>query len=167
MSRGPGRIEQACLHSFDIRKPEWLTTKSITIEVEIILGREDSPALASSIRRALAALRRKGALQSRKDLDGVVMWTIAAEERKRQQRRQRRAERERRERVREEQERLEQKLSEGFMKRRDKQEQQLARLAKALGMLGSEHDGEVLSAARTAERERLNLGKTWPELLVG
>jgi hypothetical protein len=40
------------------------------------------------------------------------------------------------------------------------------RLVKALGMLGSTHDGEVLNAARMVERVRHSLNMTWEELLV-
>jgi hypothetical protein len=39
-------------------------------------------------------------------------------------------------------------------------------LIKALGMLGSKHDGEVLLAARKAEELRKKLGATWDELIV-
>jgi hypothetical protein len=39
-------------------------------------------------------------------------------------------------------------------------------LAKILGMLGSEHDGEALTAARRAEDQRRKLGMTWAELLA-
>jgi hypothetical protein len=39
-------------------------------------------------------------------------------------------------------------------------------LIKALGMLGSEHDGEILAAARAAEAQRRKLGMTWEELLI-
>ena len=40
-----------------------------------------------------------------------------------------------------------------------------ARLEHLLGMLGSAHEGEVLNAARLAEKERRRLGKTWKEIL--
>src|SRR5947207_6671053 len=40
------------------------------------------------------------------------------------------------------------------------------RLAKLLGMMGSAHDGEVVAAARQAERLRADAGLTWPEILV-
>jgi hypothetical protein len=40
-------------------------------------------------------------------------------------------------------------------------------LKKVLGMLGSDHDGEVLSAARQAEAIRRKLQLTWDELLTG
>ena len=40
------------------------------------------------------------------------------------------------------------------------------RLAKLLGMLGSHHDGEVLSAARLVEAERKRIGKTWADILL-
>ena len=42
----------------------------------------------------------------------------------------------------------------------------LRRLARVCGLLGSEHDGEVLAAARQAEKIRKKLGVTWEELLV-
>ena len=40
------------------------------------------------------------------------------------------------------------------------------RLAKLLCMMGSNHDGEVLAAARQAERLRADAGLTWPEILL-
>jgi hypothetical protein len=40
------------------------------------------------------------------------------------------------------------------------------RLARVCGLLGSEHDGEALAAARQAEKLRKKLGVTWEELLV-
>jgi hypothetical protein len=40
------------------------------------------------------------------------------------------------------------------------------KLASVLGMLGSSHDGEVLSAARQAERLRRGAGLTWPDILL-
>ena len=40
------------------------------------------------------------------------------------------------------------------------------RLARVCGLLGSEHDGEALAAARQAEKIRKKLGLTWEELLV-
>ena len=40
------------------------------------------------------------------------------------------------------------------------------RLVKALGMLGSDHNGEILSAARVVESQRKTLGVTWDELIV-
>jgi hypothetical protein len=38
-------------------------------------------------------------------------------------------------------------------------------LAKILGMLGSDNEGEVLAAARSAERARTRLDRTWFDLL--
>ncbi|MFL5332249.1 MAG: hypothetical protein ACJ8H8_03515 [Geminicoccaceae bacterium] len=40
------------------------------------------------------------------------------------------------------------------------------RLARVCGLLGSEHDGEALAAARQAEKIRKKVGLTWEELLV-
>ena len=42
----------------------------------------------------------------------------------------------------------------------------LRRLAPVCGLLGSDHDGEVLAAARQAEKIRKKVGVTWEELLV-
>src|SRR5690348_2846561 len=39
------------------------------------------------------------------------------------------------------------------------------RLAKLLGLLGSNHDGEVLAAARQAERLRSAAGVTWADII--
>src|SRR5262249_31452059 len=41
------------------------------------------------------------------------------------------------------------------------------RLVKILGMLGSNMDGEVLSAARRAEELRKKLNASWDELIIG
>ena len=40
------------------------------------------------------------------------------------------------------------------------------RLARVCGLFGSDHDGEVLAAARQAEKIRKKVGLTWEELLV-
>jgi hypothetical protein len=40
------------------------------------------------------------------------------------------------------------------------------RLAAVLGMLGSEHPGEVVNAARQAERLRREAGVTWREIVL-
>ena len=41
-----------------------------------------------------------------------------------------------------------------------------ARLAKILGLIGSEHDGEVLTAARMAEKLRKEANISWDQLLT-
>jgi hypothetical protein len=40
-----------------------------------------------------------------------------------------------------------------------------AKLVKVLGLLGSGHDGEILTAARQAERLRAERGRTWDDLI--
>jgi hypothetical protein len=40
-----------------------------------------------------------------------------------------------------------------------------SRLGRILGLLGSNHDGEALAAARMAERMRRDAGLTWPEIV--
>lgn len=44
---------------------------------------------------------------------------------------------------------------------------QVDRLAAVLGMLGSDHDGEVLAAARHAERLRRQANVAWADILRG
>lgn len=39
-------------------------------------------------------------------------------------------------------------------------------LVKALGMLGSDSDGEVLNAARVAEKQRRKLNMTWDDIII-
>ena len=39
-------------------------------------------------------------------------------------------------------------------------------LVKALGMLGSDSDGEVLNAAHVAEKQRRNLNMTWDDIII-
>lgn len=41
------------------------------------------------------------------------------------------------------------------------------RLARVLGMMGSEHDGEALNAARAAEKIRKEMDKSWQSLITG
>jgi hypothetical protein len=40
------------------------------------------------------------------------------------------------------------------------------KLAKVLGLMGSRHDGEVIAAARQAERIRRDAGMTWGQILT-
>jgi hypothetical protein len=51
------------------------------------------------------------------------------------------------------------------MKKRVLTEDDLDRLAKLLGMVGSAHDGEALSAARMAHRMLTDLGLTWHDVI--
>jgi hypothetical protein len=44
--------------------------------------------------------------------------------------------------------------------------EQTKRLSQLLGMLGSAHDGEVLNAAKMAQRFLGGLGLTWEEALT-
>ncbi len=41
------------------------------------------------------------------------------------------------------------------------------RLAKILGKFGSRHDGEILSAAKMAQKLITDLGVTWDDILIG
>lgn len=163
MSRGPGRIERACLDAFEFGRSKWLTTREITAWVGLSLSRPESNSLASSIRRALAALRKRGVLLSQQDSEGVTLWTIAEKERRRQSQKRRRAEQ--KQKKWEQADREEAEWLRELTKAREKAESEIERLAKLLGMLGSDHDGEVLNAARRAEEKRREMGKSWQELL--
>jgi hypothetical protein len=54
----------------------------------------------------------------------------------------------------------------GFRPKREIHSGDRTLLVKALGMLGSDQDGEVLNAARMAEKLRRKLGMSWDELIV-
>lgn len=43
----------------------------------------------------------------------------------------------------------------------------ITRLSRVLGMMGSDHDGEALNAARLAEKIRRDMNKSWVTLLTG
>jgi hypothetical protein len=54
----------------------------------------------------------------------------------------------------------------GFHPKREIHSGDRTLLVKALGMLGSDQDGEVLNAARMAEKLRRKLGMSWDKLIV-
>jgi hypothetical protein len=151
MSRGMGRVERRVLD---------ILVASDAIAPSKVLwwvagGTKASPALSASVHRALASLARKG-LAVRIDGKG---WMHAEKWRREEAARQETDKRE----------------AEAAARREEAEREQRnrvhlppppGRLAKVLAMLGAEHDGEVLAAARHAERMRRDLGVTWEELIV-
>jgi hypothetical protein len=169
MSRGLGRIEKVVLSGLALR--EWLHGATLVDFVAAHLGRQNTPAIEASVRRALKTLKRKRLIVQNEH----KQWMGAddAQERKRRDDRERaRRENEARQEAREEQERKEWRKSRyrfanGFAGAAPKGAPvaNTAKLAKLLGILGSGHDGEVLAAARKVEAERMRLGQSWEELL--
>ena len=159
MSRGLGYRERLILDSLapDYRHgvaPNYSASQLASIIADS-RGRPNVSDLVS-VRRALYSLERKGLVIRREAPPGRSkwLWTLASAA-KREARRQRRA-REKTEGAR---------RRKKFLERADAATATNARLAKLLGMLGSDHDGEVLSAARQVEAERRKLGKVWTEIL--
>jgi hypothetical protein len=148
MSRGLGAVERFVLKFLVIWS--WMPTSAIVLDVARQRGVQVSPSLEASVRRALAALVRKGLVRQGTN----KAWrSIESEKREEEYMREWRRQNGRRRRRRERRE-------------EEAREQSPTRvLSKLLGMLGSDHDGEVLTAARKAEAERRRLGKTWGDLL--
>jgi DNA-binding PadR family transcriptional regulator len=158
MSKGLGRVERLILDK--------LSYGCVTVGHTVSGLREFFPTVAeSSLRRALASLERKGLVEHRSSTHHNDFWrSVAAvtEVQKREARREKRREK---------------RLDELFDRAIDQRAEQLAaqrrreaepaagQLAKLLGMMGSDHDGEVLSAALKVEDARKKSGKTWQELL--
>jgi len=149
MSRGLGIVERQVLEYLNAHSwaaPAWSL-------VQFLAGQrkaQPTQTLEACVRRALASLRRKGLVVQ----DENKQWRSVEA----QAREKRRARREFRE-----DEAFEKELLE---RARTAERQSPTRvLIKLLGMLGSDHDGEALAAARKVEAERTRLGKTWEETL--
>jgi hypothetical protein len=142
MSRGPGSIQTGILEllrGYDPAGDFW----SVLALARALCG-SASPAALSSVRRALRELSHKGLVtplprRHARFGDNGLRWELTENKRKR----------------------------EGA--RHDPTppppDPARAKLAKTLGLLGSSHDGEVLAAARAAERQRLEIGLGWDALL--
>jgi hypothetical protein len=150
LSRGRGRI-QAGILALLRRGGFWSAA-----EFAQALLKSQSAAALSSVRRALRDLEREGAILSAPATGTTLLWQLAEVERRRQQREQRRARK---------QEREDAKLRALLDQVRPSPNPARLKLAKTLGLLGSNQDGEILSAARAAERQRKELGLSWAALL--
>jgi hypothetical protein len=163
MSKGFGRVERLILEQLD--------ADSIAVGRTVPELRAAMPETAEpSLRRALASLKRKQLVEHKQDTgrqihDRWVSVAVATEHAK-WKREERRREKRRETHMdalldREINWRAEQLAAQ----RRREADPAAGTLAKVLGMMGSAHDGEVLSAALKAEDARKKSGKTWQELL--
>jgi hypothetical protein len=163
MSRGLGVVERFVLDFLTNSAVDGWDTPAIVLAVTNRRKMQPSASSEASVRRALASLLRKGLIFHTKDeKTGRKEWKSGEGERKERERRARREAREakaaRKQAWREAQARARTKHVE--------RQSSVRVLAKLLGLLGSEHDAEVLAAARKAEAERKRLGKTWQEILT-
>jgi hypothetical protein len=161
MSRGPGRLSIGILDCIGNGR-DWTAAEL----AEAVLGNTSTAAVVS-VRRALRALAASGLVAVR-GMGSLKLWR-GVEAAKREQQKQTRSrtarEREARRRAHED-EAWRETFREARLRRRMAGDgSQRSQLAKILGMLGSSHDGEVLSAARRVEKLRQKMGKTWGELL--
>lgn len=161
MSRGFGQIERAIIEFFDGGGPDFLGATGAAI-AQCATGTRDN----SSVRRALKRLEAKGLIVLLPKRDGrPIIWGLtsaAKDATRRKQRRER--DRARRQRRKYEAHQEDQESWAAWQRHQDRA-RSTALLENLLGMLGSAHEGEVINAARLAERERRRLGKTWKEIL--
>lgn len=159
MSRGLGYVQRTILEYLSMQG--CVSTDAIVRHVyRKELGKNDapSPAMSISVRRALAGLV-KNKMAGRVFDYRLRVWNwLSIESYRDFRKREGSGERARA--------RKEAKKKEASRLSRIRENGDLSVLAKILGMLGSEHDGEALTAARRAEDQRRKLGMTWAELLA-
>jgi hypothetical protein len=159
LSRGHGAVERAILDDLAPNKCAIVEDLARSVAGTADPNFAISGALRSSINRALRKLARSGLIYEYDRLGPTKYWAfVANKENKKRRRSREQANQERYE----EALREAQRLGEAQRQKTDAK----AQLKKVLGMLGSDHDGEVLSAARQAEAIRRNLRLTWDQLLT-
>jgi hypothetical protein len=161
MSRGFGRVERFILDTLTPPQRRGLQCYTAAELLDLLDPANRETALVS-LRRALRRLLAADlifATGERPNRYGLTAADSAAQ-RDRRRRDKRRAERERRRRQ-QWQEREEARIGEAARQQRTA----LSRLVRLLGMLGSDHDGEILAAAKAAEAERRRLELTWAEII--
>jgi Zn finger protein HypA/HybF involved in hydrogenase expression len=158
MLRVPENVQRAILDVLDKRR-------ATTIElVKIIFGRPTDVG-EELVRRALRTLASAREVVS--DNNSWLRWT---EEKEKARQKEVREEKARRKKARR-QEKAEQERARRTADEREKAispskpNKKLETLAKTLGMLGSDHEGEKLNAAEQAEKLRRELGMTWRQLM--
>ena len=153
MSRGLGKIEREILK--ELKRPQ-LQRPLTANEVRAFLLLPKKPSKAVAVRRALGSLERKGLVVRVKPdwpTASRAAWKLSyAESRKTHKRRRAQHRNHESEALRYAHEHLK---AQGAEKER---------LAKLLGMLSSNHDGEILNAAKMIEAERKRLDQTWAEI---
>lgn len=158
MLRVPENLQRAILDVLDERRA---TARELA---KIIFGRPTDVG-EELVRRALRTLESAGEVVP--DKNSWLRWT---EEKEKARQKKVREEKARRKKARR-QEKAEQERARRAADEREKAispskpNTDLETLAKILGMLGSDHEGEKLNAAEGAEKHRRKLGMTWAELL--
>jgi hypothetical protein len=161
MSRGPGRVQAGIL-----RVLATAPNRSAAELAEYIFGNTTATALAS-VRRALGRLIAVGQIIQLPPVIGMPNFYGLAVSEKRHQARQR-AKARQQAREREDRERAARYHAGLGVAPQERLPETLAgrdKLAKILGLLGSDKDGEVLAAARRAEQQRKKMALSWAELL--
>jgi hypothetical protein len=160
MSRGHGRVERTILwvlgfhDRVDVGLIAWHLNKNYR---DKITNAPVSDAMRTSINRAFRNLCRGGAVVEVDRSGSAKMWTLTERHRKEQAN----------ERARERRQSRKQQEWEHIFERKETEQkaEDEAQLIKILGLLGSDHDGEALAAARLAEKERRKRGLTWGEIV--
>lgn len=158
MSRGLGRVQRMILECLSVEE-----SASAEIIAKFVfhgeLGKRGVPSqsMLVSVRRSLAGFLHLELVGRTFDREmGVWKWESIETHRKRQKR----------EKVRERASaRARARRDKAFKQREAEANSGVYLLAKILGMLGSDHDAEVLVAAHRAEDQRRKLGMTWSQLL--
>jgi DNA-binding MarR family transcriptional regulator len=157
MSRGHGRAQRLILERLTDR---WNFASARTIAESFpSKGIPVAPAMIETVRRALRALEREGLVCIyQPGASGTTkLWSLTATQRKR-------AERERSQRkARERKSKRDDEILKAMPVRKPQPQRDM--LVKILGMLGSDQDGEALSAARKAETLRVKLGLSWDAIV--
>ena len=162
------------LSSAGVRAPGFAVVQAVAVAV----GLPVSPPLEAAVRRALSALKHRGVL-----VQTGRYWMLAAAYAQQQEQQQQKGAAARKA-------QSQRRSSDGSRRTSDEHRDrdaykmggrreapppktssapvtpEIKRLAGVLGMLGSEHEGEVLSAARRAETIRRKLGKEWLAILT-
>ena len=148
-----GVVEQAILSALSRLRPDVVLTGAEL--AKWIYGNVPTDAQKASIRRAVLRLRDKGMV-----VKAGIGWSLTQSHRRYQGKERSRQ----RERQKAEEAARELAFGDDDFETKPRTQAVKTRLAHLLGMLGSDHDGEVISAARQIEKERRRLGKTWHEL---
>ncbi len=168
MEKAHGRIERAIVDH--LHKGKGLEAIPTPAELARAIFATAAPTTAQlvSVRRALRSLERKRLVERRRKGSGRRAGYWQLHKRARKPRERGREEQEQKEDLGRERERLHQwqsRLSDLLGTSRSPKPKDIATLAAILGMLGSAHDGEALSAARRAEEWRRQHGLTWRQIL--
>jgi hypothetical protein len=159
MSRGMGSVQQGILHCLADKKAWGARPLANSIL------NSTSPAALVSIRRAARALEATGLIFTVPDISTSKFWRLAAVDRRHQAKKKANEHKRADERRREEDRARRRAMEEDYEPPKRSSNSEMAKLAKILGMLGSDADGEALAAARRAEKLRRQMDITWDRIL--